>query len=49
VASVLAVGAATVLLLWVLFLLDYPATRGIYFSVAIVHVLVEVPFLVWLR
>jgi hypothetical protein len=49
VASVLAVGAATVLLLWVLFVLDFPTTRGIYFSVAIVHVLVEVPFLVWLR
>jgi hypothetical protein len=49
VASALALGAVTVLLLWVLFLVDYQTTRGIYFSVAIVHVLVEVPFLIWLR
>jgi hypothetical protein len=49
VASALALGALTVLLLWILFLLDYQTTRGIYFSVAIVHVLVEVPFLIWLR
>jgi hypothetical protein len=49
VAGVLALGAAIVLLLWVLFLLDYQTTRSIYFSVAIVHVLVEVPFLIWLR
>jgi hypothetical protein len=49
VASALVLGAAIVLLLWVLFLVDYPTTRGIYFSVAIVHVLAEVPFLIWLR
>jgi hypothetical protein len=49
VTAVLTVGAALVLLLWILFLLDFPTTRAIYFSVAIVHVLAEVPFLVWLR
>ncbi len=49
VAAVLALGAMIVLLLWVLFAFDYQTTRGIYFSVAIVHVLVEVPFLIWLR
>jgi hypothetical protein len=49
VMAVLAAGAAVVLLLWILFLLDFSTTRAIYFSVAIVHVLAEVPFLVWLR
>ena len=49
VTAILAAGAALVLLLWILFLLDFSTTRAIYFSVAIVHVLVEVPFLAWLR
>jgi len=49
VTGTLAIGAAAVLLLWILFLLDFPTTRAIYFSVAIVHVLAEVPFLIWLR
>ena len=49
VSAVLAAGAVLVLLLWVLFLLDFSTTRSIYFSVAIVHVLAEVPFLLWLR
>jgi len=49
VRAVLAAGAALVLLLWILFLLDFSTTRAIYFSVAIVHVLAELPFLVWLQ
>jgi hypothetical protein len=38
-------GAAAVALLWLCFWLDYPATRSIYFTVAIIHVLAEAPFL----
>jgi hypothetical protein len=34
-----------VVLLWIAFLLDYSTARDIYFTVAIVHVLAEVPFL----
>jgi hypothetical protein len=41
----LALGAAAVLLLWACFLADYPATRDVYFTLAMVHVLAEVPFL----
>jgi hypothetical protein len=36
-------------LLWILFALDFQTTRSIYFSIAIVHVLAEVPAMVWLR
>ena len=42
----LAAGAAAVALLWLCFWLDYTTTRQIYFTVALVHVLAEVPFLV---
>jgi hypothetical protein len=42
-------GAAVVLLLWIFFLTDYKTTREIYFTLAIVHVMAEVPFLAWLR
>jgi hypothetical protein len=45
VAGVLAVGAGAVVVLWYGFLADYPATRDIYFTVAMLHVLAEVPFL----
>jgi hypothetical protein len=31
---------------WVGFLVDYPVTRSLYFTVALVHVLAEIPFLV---
>lgn len=34
-----------VFLLWIFFLADYSATRDIYFAVATVHVLAEIPFL----
>jgi hypothetical protein len=42
-------GAAAVILLWICFAIDYRTTRDIYFTLAIVHVMAEVPFLVWLR
>jgi hypothetical protein len=45
VAGVLAVGAGAVVVLWCGFLADYPLTRDIYFTVAMLHVLAEVPFL----
>ena len=41
--------AAAVVLLWLCFLLDYRTTYDVYFSLAIVHVLAELPFLVRLR
>ena len=41
----LVIGAAAVLFLWAGFLADYPATRDVYFTLAMVHVLAEVPFL----
>lgn len=38
-------GLAVALVLWLGFLADYPTTRHVYFTVALVHVLAEVPFL----
>lgn len=49
VKAALLAGAAAVTLLWVGFFLDYRTTREVYFTLAIVHVMAEVPFLVWLR
>ena len=46
VGMTLGCGAFLVLVLWCCFLLDYPTTRHIYFTVAIVHVLAEAPFLI---
>ncbi len=43
--TALIVGAALMLILWVCFLADYPTTRDVYFTVAMLHVLAEVPFL----
>jgi hypothetical protein len=43
--GVLALGVLIVLLLWGCFLVNYPLTRDIYFTVALLHVLAEVPFL----
>jgi hypothetical protein len=45
VAVLLAIGAIAVLVLWVGFLLDYPTTRDLYFTMALLHVLAEVPLL----
>ena len=38
-------GLCVVVTLWVCFDLDYTTTRNVYFSVAMLHVLAEVPFL----
>jgi hypothetical protein len=45
VAAVLLFGALVVATLWVCFGLDYATTRHVYFTVAMLHVLAEVPFL----
>jgi hypothetical protein len=45
VIAVLAVGGLLVFVLWACFLVDFPTTRDIYFTVAMLHVLAEVPFL----
>ena len=45
VLGLLAVGGLVVLLLWGCFLANYPTTRDVYFTVALLHVLAEVPFL----
>ena len=37
-----------VLALWGSFLADYSATRNFYFTVAVFHILAEIPFLLWL-
>jgi hypothetical protein len=42
---VLLLGIAGVVVLWVCFLRDYPETRNVYFTMAMVHVLAEIPFL----
>ena len=45
VAAVLLFGLLIVVTLWVCFGLDYDTTRHVYFTVAMLHVLAEVPFL----
>jgi hypothetical protein len=45
VLAILTIGLLAVLTLWVGFLIDYPLTRDVYFTVAMLHVLAEVPFL----
>ena len=45
ILGLLAVAAIVVLLLWACFLADYATTRDVYFTVAMLHVLAEVPFL----
>ncbi len=39
------VGALAMLVLWASFLIDYSWTRDVYFTIAILHVLIEIPFL----
>jgi hypothetical protein len=46
VAAVLVGGVAVVLALWAGFVADYPLARDVYFTVALVHVLAEAPFLI---
>jgi len=45
VGFLLVAAAAIVFILWVGFVVNYEVTRSIYFTVATVHVLAEVPFL----
>lgn len=45
VAALLVVGLGVAVLLWVCFAADYWTTRHVYFTVALAHVLAEVPFL----
>lgn len=45
VTALLLIGLLVVVVLWACFLLDYGATRYVYFVVALLHVLAEVPFL----
>ncbi len=45
VSAFLLCGLLVVLTLWACFLLDYPTTRSVYFTVALLHVLAEIPFL----
>lgn len=44
--ALLVVGGLVVAALWAGFMIDYPLTRSVYFTMALVHVLAEVPFLV---
>lgn len=45
IGALLVAGAFVVALLWLGFLADYATTRDVYFTVAVAHVLAEVPFL----
>ena len=45
IAAFLVLGLAVTLILWTCFLADYTTTRSVYFTVALAHVLAEVPFL----
>jgi hypothetical protein len=45
VTGIVLCGAVVVVCLWCCFLADYPATRDVYFTVAMCHVLAEFPFL----
>lgn len=44
-AAVLVTGLVVVALLWIGFAIDYPLTRSVYFTIAMLHVLAEFPFL----
>jgi hypothetical protein len=46
ISGVLVTGGLIVMLFWVGFVVDYPLTRSVYFTVAMLHVLAEIPFLV---
>jgi hypothetical protein len=45
VAAVLGCGVLAVVVLWACFCLDYETTRHVYFTIAVLHVLAEIPFL----
>jgi hypothetical protein len=43
--AALVAGLGVMIVLWLGFLADYPVTRNVYFTVALLHVLAEFPFL----
>jgi hypothetical protein len=45
IIALLLIGLAVMLVLWAFFLANYSTTRYVYFTVALLHVLAEVPFL----
>lgn len=45
VAGVLVAGTLAMAVLWACFAVDYATTRHVYFTVAVLHVLAEIPFL----
>jgi hypothetical protein len=45
ICAAVACGAVLVIALWGAFVADYPLTRDVYFTAAMLHVLAEVPFL----
>src|SRR6516162_7517118 len=45
VQAFIVLGIGMVAILWAGFVIDYPITRDVYFTVALAHVLAEVPFL----
>jgi len=45
ISALLLISACVVAVLWVCFTADYSTTRDVYFTVAMLHVLAEVPFL----
>ncbi len=49
IVILLAMGILILIGLWAGFLIEYPLTRDIYFTVALAHVLVEFHYLIWLR
>ena len=46
VLAAVALGGVVLLMLWGAFLFDYPTTRNVYFTIAMLHVLAEAPFLI---
>lgn len=47
-AVVMGISSLAVLAFWAAFSSDYSATRDFYFTAALIHVLAEVPLLIWL-
>ncbi len=47
-AAVFIASNLTLFLLWTMFINDYSATRDLYFTVAVFHILAEIPFLIWM-
>ena len=46
VYGIMAIGLALIVIFWIGFAANYAVTRDIYFTVAILHVLIEVPFVI---